>query len=344
MKKLVLKGFVLIAVIFIFLYSAAWFYYRQKGIPRINFSPSIVSIKKTRQLQWIPVHWQQDQISDRSAMYLPVYLDTISKPFWMQFDLGSSVTYLYNISGSFPSFKQKEKRLPQKNESSLNYSGFNVRLGDSLLYRAENIPVLSQQSESLIETDSMYDTKIGDLGYDFIKNRILVIDYRDSKIAITDTLDKWFEKNINWFTAVLINQMPMYLPVTIGGKTNFMQFDNGSSAFTLWTSTEQWNTWRDRQVKPDTFTGQSWGIKEYYYKGNPSVQIQLLDKNLNSMPIWAVDKGISGKKTFLQTIKAFTDKYFGKVFTGCIGNEYFRDEVIIFDVKHNRLGIQQKSK
>jgi hypothetical protein len=121
-----------------------------------------------------------------------------------------------------------------------------------------------------------------------------------------------------------------------------MAFDNGSSAFTIWTNVDQWNNWRVQKEKPDTFTGYSWGVKEFWFRANPAVNIYFLNKNRKNLPIWGLNKRKTSKKNFLQSIQSFTDRHFGKVFDGYIGNEYFRDEVVIFDTQHNRLGIQQK--
>jgi hypothetical protein len=161
-------------------------------------------------------------------------------------------------------------------------------------------------------------------------------------MAIVDSLSQEYEKNSKWFADVFINQMPVFLPIKINSQKKYMQFDNGSSAFTMWMQPDQWNSWRNQKEKVDTFIGYSWGRKEYYFRAAPSVDINFLGSNFSNMPIWGVEKSVAKKKGVLQSIKIFTDKHFGKIFSGTIGNEYFRNEVVIFDTRSNRLGIYLK--
>ena len=344
MKRFFKRILISLILLFLFLYSATWIYYRFfSKLQKENFIPSIRVQNKTTTLDWIPVHWTIEEFTDRAGMFLPIYVDTIKKPFWVQFDLGTSITDFADLSNYFPGFKQKEILLNYKTgyqNKPRYYQGFKIRLGDSTVYQVNQIPIYDQLTpDSLQENDTMYNTKIGNIGYDFIQNRILVIDYRNSRIAVTDSLSQVFEQKVEYFERAITNQKPIFLPIKIDGKIKLLQFDNGSSAFTFWTSVDQWNQWRKPESAVDTLSGYSWGNKEYWYRSYPKVKIEFLNRDVTRQPIWAVSKpGMTEPKTFLQKIKAFTDKQFGKTTFGIIGNEYFRNDIIIIDTKSNKFG------
>jgi hypothetical protein len=325
-----------------FFYLGNLIYYSRVAVNTEEFTPSIVPVSHPSTFQWIPVMWASDTLSDRMAMFLPVYIDTIGKPFWMQFDLGTPITDLMNLSDRFPNLKRRESVLSKvmnHQNTPLNYADFPLRIGESLVYHAVDIPVYDQlRIDTLVETDSMYDTKIGNLGYDLIAGRILILDFIHSRIAVTDTLPEEYRKKIEYFDGGRLDRFPIYLPIEIDGSLRLMQYDNGSSAFTIWTSSDRWNAWRCSTCKVDTFTGSSWGEEEFYCRSIPGVPIEFMGKDVSASPIWMISGHDQKPEGILPAVKSFTDRHFGRTFPGSIGNEYFRNEVLVIDAKHNRFG------
>ena len=344
MMRIAKKIAFFILCLFLLLYTLTWVYYRFfNAVNQDNSTASIKAVNKITTLNWIPIHWVSGTLSDREAMYLPVYVDTIKKPFWMQFDLGTAVTDFYDITPDFPALSKREILLNYKTIYQNNprfYSNFNLKLGDSAIYYAVQIPLYDKLTADSIQiNDTMYNTKIGNLGYDLIKDRILILDYKNSRIALTDSLPQTIIGNIKYFDGAITKQKPIYLPIKIDGNEKLMQFDNGSSAFTFWTSIKQWEDWRKQEVKTDTFLGSAWQNAVFYYKSYPNVKIEFLEKDVSLQPIWAVSNTESATPlNFLQKIKKITDAEFGKTTAGFIGNEYFRNDIIIIDAKHNKFG------
>jgi hypothetical protein len=68
------------------------------------------------------------------------------------------------------------------------------------------------------------------------------------------------------------------------------------------------------------------------------VSINVLGEDRSRYPIWTISREQLQPPSFLLSIKEFTDNHFGAVCYGSIGNEYFRNDLLVFDARHNRFG------
>lgn len=309
-----------------------WVLLRGSNGPEIEHrtsSTSIVSTHYTDSIEWIPIQWESDETSDRAAMYLPVYLDTISKPLLFQFDLGSPYSLCYNVSNVFPALKiaEQQKALKTGDGQWLNaYSNISLRLGTKGCYNATLLPIFAQVVyDSIAEKDSQYIDKIGTLGYDAIEGRILIIDFIHSRVAITDSLPVSMVSKLHVIPGALVSNDPIYLPIQIGSERKLMRYDNGSSAFTIITDTILWNKWRNPTIEIDTFEGNSWGKAIDLLRSPSLVPIHFLDIQFTRPPIWSR--------------RDYNPQSYKEVFNGDIGNEFFRNQIVVFDTKHNVFGI-----
>jgi hypothetical protein len=344
MKRFLKLFLIILLVVAAFFYFGCLIYYSQTKVERHDVIPSLRAASRENEIDWIPVHWAANDFSDRAAMYVPVWLDTIRKPFWMQFDLGTPYSDLYPISHYFPYLKEKElvlERLSFHQRQPVYYTGISLNIGRKLPYRVTAIPIYDRlTADSLVEKPEGYETKIGNLGYDLIRGRILILDFKNSQIAITDSLPGDWQ--IDYFSKGNINQFPIFLPVTIDGREKLMQYDNGASAFTIISTEDQWNQWRDHRRQPDTFAGTSWGRKELYFRSAPAVSIRIAGRDVSPLPVWGMNRRRPAPKNLLQYLKKITDEKFGKTFPATLGNAYFRNEVLVLDTKHNRAGIRSR--
>lgn len=46
---------------------------------------------------------------------------------------------------------------------------------------------------------------------------------------------------MEWAEGAVVNQFPIYLPISIDGDRRLMKYDNGSSAFTMLAEFADWN-------------------------------------------------------------------------------------------------------
>ncbi len=161
-------------------FGGTWWYYRNLSLPSEPVNASIVPRDRSVGLPWIPMVWAADTLSDRTAMFLPIYVDTIAKPFLAQFDPWTPITDFEDLGRYIPAMKEKERTIgsPVRYQTRpMSYTGFDVRIGRGAVYRARHIPLYDQiEVDSLRENDTMYDTRVGSLGYDLIAGRILVMD------------------------------------------------------------------------------------------------------------------------------------------------------------------------
>ncbi|HVZ42028.1 MAG TPA: hypothetical protein VHI13_22305 [Candidatus Kapabacteria bacterium] len=327
------------------LYGGTWFYYSRQEVYRESFSASIVPQAITNEIEWIPVTWIRDSISDRSAMFLPIRIDTITKPFFAQFDLGTPVTDFMDITQRFACLKKHLCTLDhmlryQSRPEGLAGITIGIGYGSRTRYVARHIPIYDRiQMDSLEENDTMYTTKVGNIGYDFIDGRILVMDFAHSRIAVTDTLRGELAARVRYIGGALVHQFPIYLPITINGSERLIKYDNGSSAFTLLLPRQQWEGWRQAGGRVDTFPGSAWGRPMELLRSNSGVRIAMLGRDRTMLPIWTSTADEPEGGSFLRSVKAWTDGLFANVYPGWMGNEYFRNDVLVFDARHNRLGV-----
>ncbi len=324
MKKRLL---VIVAGIVVLIYGCFRIFGKKSGIYSKKKQATIERVNELRSIHWIPVEWDSSELSDRSTMMLQVYIDTISTPFLFQFDLGSSFSNVFRLSKFFPYLKRKEEHNALKLDGNATdaYVDLPIRLGDSLRYIGAKIPIYEYDTlDTLPIEDGYYNSKVGDLGYDLIEDRILIIDFIHSRVAILDSLPPSLGASIEYFDSALVSNDPIFLPIEINGKKKLMEYDNGSSAFTVISDTIAWNQWRDHNAPIDTLSGWSWGQPVHFLKSKAGVPIRFMNKDCSHQPVWAEER---------QKPASYTE-----AFAGAIGNEYFRNEIILFDTKHNRFG------
>lgn len=342
MKVIRIIAFVLLGFLLLF-FGGTWWYYGSRSLPSEPVNASIVPRDRIAGLAWIPIVWAADTLSDRTAMFLPIYVDTIAKPFLAQFDLGTPITDFEDLGRYFPAMKERERMIgtPVRYQTRpVSFSGFDVRIGRGAVYTARHIPLYDQvEMDSLRENDSMYDTRVGSLGYDLVAGRILVMDFHDSRIALTDSLPPEVDEMVEWAEGAVVNQFPMYLPISIDGHRRLMKYDNGSSAFTMLAEFADWNRWRRSDAVVDTLPFSAWGREGLALRAPAGVAVSLLGRDVSALPIWTstLDASETGG-SLLRSIQRFTDTYFAATFAGWLGNEYFRDDVLVFDTRRNRFG------
>lgn len=292
-----------------------------------EWKPAILPQNALSEIEWVDILWTENRLT----MNIPVYVDNIPKPFYMQFDLGKPCSNLLNISTFFPQLKAKEG-----GRNSTYYKDIHLSVGKNIRYQAEKMPIKEYggRIDSLIENDSTYENKIGDIGYDFIKNRVLIIDFIHSKIGLAENLPEYFAQNTHFVQADLQNSAA-YIPISVGGITKNIRYDNGSSMFSLIANRKDWEKWTIQTEHSDTTWAQAWGKRYYALNKKAAVKIEICGKDYSNQNIWTIER----YNTVIHGMLRFYDTYLGGIYSGIVGNEYFRNEIIILDTKNNLFGI-----
>jgi len=150
----------------------------------------LIGCSQRQSLEWIPFTWESDTISgeyiEKAYLYIPVKIDDLPHDFTMQLDLGTTTTVFDgNVLGTYleqyPSLSKKCNAPWCKD--------INLQMG-SVVFSGIDIGYMKKAGE-VFPNDSVYtDTPkdIGVIGPDIFQNKILVIDYKSNRLAVSDSL------------------------------------------------------------------------------------------------------------------------------------------------------------
>jgi hypothetical protein len=294
-----------------------------------NKSPSAITKAFTNEIVWTPIKWTTDEYSDRASLFIPVKIDTISNRFYMQFDLGVQRTRITSLNKGFPYLA--------KYTADGKYKDLPIYLGNNEKYifnQKKDVDYQMNKPEDFIAKDTNTFIKIGDIGYDYIKGRILITDFINSRYSMADELPKEFESKVSWINSkkVRAKKWSVHIPIKINDTERVFMYDNGSSKFTLYVSKTNWDniTSNGKNGKIDSLKLSSWGKDYYYMRALPTQKITTM-----------FGEDLSNKKIFYGG--QISEKMFNLMNSfegveGMIGNEYFRDKVLVIDTKTDRVG------
>ena len=329
--KLIIKIVGWILAVLLLLYGGA---YTFNNLYLKNRPPALTTTAHTNGLVWVPFRWAAGNNSDREALYIPVTVDTISNKFYLQFDIGILRTKITSLNQGFPYLK--------KYVNDGKYKGLPVYLGNHERYSFDersSIDYKLSKPSDFRAKDTSAIIKIGDAGYDYIKGRIFVCDFKNARYALTNQLPREAEQRVTWIQSpnVRANRWPVHIPLKINGQERVFFYDNGSSMFTMFVTKRFWDDITDngnqsvRPGKRDSLSLSSWGEYFWYVRAMPAQKITSMS-----------GEDLSNKKVFYGTrmnpvLHELWNHFEG--IDGLMGNEYFRDKVLVIDAKANRIGL-----
>ena len=280
-------------------------------------------------LQWIPFYWEGDTISEqyigKAYLYVPVKIEDLPDNFSMQLDLGTTETQFYGnplkpyieksgaLVGKLGSFESAPNALFRDVDLQLGP----VALQADVWHRpnfGDKIPKDSIRSNKPIH--------VGTIAPDIFQDKVLIIDYKSCRLAVSDNLHAKYEK-LPAGKFELDNGI-IKLPFRIDGKACQVMFDTGSSPFPLATSRERAFEISD-SVVTDSLSGPLWWGREVTFYGlEVTKPIELGGKAFQNGTVYYDKEGL------------WNDIYNSLNVWGLTGNAYFLDHTVILDYK-NRL-------
>jgi hypothetical protein len=293
---------------------------------------------QSQKIDWIPFHWVGENIDgkyfDKLLITIPVSLDNLPHKFNMQFDLGATVTVIYGNSiepylEKYPEFKTKfDTTLKFRIQSQTNFKFKNIglKLG-SVSFGNRNIGNFKGFGDE-ISSDSIKTISskhIGTIAPDLFQDKILIIDYLNKRIAVTQTLPKQFANAS--FQKYKEKDGRIKIPLNINGKIEDLMFDTGSSLFSLITTESNANL---ISTKPtiDSLKISSWGDFYMVYGQKVNTIIKFGTKSLNPTLV------------FFDKLHKSDKFYEEEKIWGITGNAYFLNNVVIIDYKNKRFGVK----
>jgi hypothetical protein len=285
------------------------------------------------EISWAKFTWAGDSIGDkyveRVLMNIPAKIEGLPYNFTFQFDLGSSLTMIYeknanSIVAKHPEFKNRITRL----ESTLQFwnkhkifKELSITFGH-LTAKTKDCFVLEDFGQTLT-IDNLNDTTpihIGTIGADLFKGKVLIIDYPNQKFAICNSVPQTY--TFKFIDIEIDKSGRIVLPMKMKKNSYRITFDNGSSLFPIITLAKNTSKF---SVNPntDTLTISSWG--EYHDVTGKIItdSFELAGQNYSNVKVYSNHSGLG--------IDNSTD--------GTTGNALFWNKMIIIDFKNKKFGV-----
>ncbi len=291
--------------------------------------------KLFKNVKWISFEWKdyhtgQDTIK-YGAMELITNIEGIKQKVSMQFDTGAPNTVIY------------ENALNTLFKDSLSYPfkidwSTKIKMSNLDAYKIKNLKVLSNgfvfkigNPYLLKNYGSIKEKKIphiGSIGSDIFKNKCLILNFKDRKIGIVDSLTQNDLKNIKLIDFKKTKIEQTVIEIEIGNQKHNFIYDTGTSPWSFLTGENKFNEIsNNKTVILDSIQISTWGKKNYVYEGklNSSITIggEKFDNNEgyfykeNQITKYLNDNGISGilgNKIFIENNKTIIIDYKNKKF------------------------------
>lgn len=278
-------------------------------------------------LEWIPFYWEGTTISgkyiEKAFVYIPVRIEDLPQDFSMQFDLGTFQTQFYG--NTLTPYLKESASLAGKLEAFQNTPDAifrNVKLRMGTVDFTGNIVNRKDFGEDPEESiDSRNAVHIGTIAPDLFQDKVLIIDYRSSRMALADSLPAEY-RDLPAEKFELVNGI-INLPFRINGTVQQVMFDTGSSPFPLATSRESALEIAD-PVIVDSLSGPLWwGEQITFYGMRVTKPIEFGGKTLSGSVVYYDKEGL-WKEGVFEPLDIW----------GLTGNAFFLDHVVIIDYKN----------
>lgn len=196
----------------------------------------------TSAISWARFEWTNDSLGGKyvtkTAMVIPCKIEGLPYNFTFQFDLGAYFSGIYenslrSFNNQSPDLKNRFSRMRSPLQFWNNkkaFSDLNILFGNYKLSNKRSYFYSGYGEKINVDAAAKNDTfRIGTIGADLFKNKILIIDYPNQRFAICDTMPG--SDNVAFSTIKIDKAGRVILPMFIKERKFKILFDNGSSIF-----------------------------------------------------------------------------------------------------------------
>lgn len=286
---------------------------------------------KVENLEWIAFSWEGDSVFgkyfDKLAMNIPVSIDSLPYLFYMQLDLG--VRYSKINKNSIAPYLTKHTELEEKRQMIFDgvyvFKSVLLKL-DQVSFGLTDLKQYDPQKEVVPDSiDPNSEKRIGTLGTDLFSDNVLIIDYRNQRLAVAEEVPKQYA-DLNYKSYKRTKDGRVKFPFLINGRKEFLLFDTGSSMFPLLTSKERAKEISNSEIV-DSVAGYSWKDYIVLYGREVSSEIKLNGEKLQPA------------KVYYEKDHYFDNAYKREKVWGITGNKYFLDKTLIIDYRKRKFAV-----
>lgn len=290
----------------------------------------------TEGLTWSPFRWISATIGgqtfDKAALYVPITTDTLGGTYWLQLDTGAD-------AGVWLHTAPLEQLLRRQGAQRDTTTWFEIPAGRIGAYPLRNHVVnIRRVAGDTVRAGDAYP-RIGTLGLNFFRSRLLLLDFPAERFAILDsaaTMPAWIEERATWVD-VDYRDDKMFIPLSLAGTTyEDLFYDTGASLFPVSTTKEIWQKATGRMgVEADNVTwtvrslGQDVTLMGAPAQGRVAVGGAVLERPM----IYTLAAGPERLRVENWNFRA----------SGLIGNVLFADRyLVVIDLPRRRFGLVER--
>lgn len=307
--------------------TITFFYFKNKFLTAPPNELTVSNFEKPFDFRW-SVETINGKRNPHAAMLVPVSVPGIDHNFYMQFDTGAVSTLLYYnpILSINEAYGEIFKIDTIKGKVRAIETSFKVGTVD---VSATSLG-FERMGKKLNLSDSTAIHIIGTVGNDFMEKNPLVLDFKNQKITLKESIDH--EDDFLPFT---FDARKIFLSAKLNEKPASLWYDSGSSMFEL--IVEESTFWKlaSPNAKKESFEILSWGTKvpAHSIKSNGEFQFGSIKVPLNTV-------------TYMEwpnKLQAFMLKAanIGGDLGGMTGNKIFLGKTLILDAPNLRYAVKE---
>ena len=272
--------------------------------------------------------WQGDSLhggwEPYAAMLLPVTLPGCSQRLFMQFDLGSPSSVLYNAK--LLDIHAKYPKAITLTDTTTALQNVSFKVG-KMPVLASAITVRQVGARSVPGSSWKEPVIIGTLGTDVIDGRVVAIDYPRKRLTLYPGLPKSIQPSE--LSGFVYTSRSVLLPATIKGKQTMLFFDTGTSGFELLTDRSTYQLLSSPGAIEKEYQVRSWNRFMTAHSSASSDSLMISSKQIPLRMVTYMEGASSAQ----------IDQMIKLGIGGMIGNRLFLNSILVLDTRNKKFGL-----
>jgi hypothetical protein len=326
-KRILLGLFILILVGG----TISFFYFKNKFLSAPSNELTVSNLGQPFDFKWEGYTFN-GEYNPYSVMLVPVSIPGVDRTFYMQFDTGATNTVLYYKP--ILSINEKYNNLIKIDtiEGKVRAMEASIKVG-TVDVKATSLGFVGMNNK-INWTDSTAINIIGTVGNDFMEKNPILLDFKNNKITLVDSLDQNSESN-NDYLPFTFDGRKIFLSAKLNDEPASLWYDSGSSMFELIVEESTFWELAAPNAKKESFETNSWGAKipTHNIKSNGE-----FDFGSVSIPLTTVTYMEWPNKMQAFMLKAAN---IGGDLGGMTGNKLFLGKTLILDTPNLRYAVKE---
>lgn len=318
-------------IVIVFGGTISFFYFKNKFLSAPPNELTVSNLGQPFDFKWEGYSYN-DKHNPYGAMLIPVHIPGVERTFYMQFDTGTPSTVLkYN---PFLSINEKYDNLIKIDTIDGKVRAINtfIKVG-TVNVKAASLGFVGM-GKKINWSDTTAVDVIGSIGNDFMENNPLIMDFKNNKITLVDSLPQKPNRG-NDYLPLTFDGRKIFLSAKLNKKPASLWYDSGSSMFELIVEESTFWELASPNEKKESFSINSWGRKVPAHNIQSNGEFQF---GAVKIPLKTVTYTEWPNKMQAFVLKAAN---IGGDLGGMTGNKIFLGKTLILDTPNLRYTVKE---